>query len=51
MKVNTKKVAAIHDISGYGRASLTTVIPIISLMGTQVCPIPTAVCLLIQVDW
>jgi len=43
MKVNTKKVAAIHDISGYGRASLTTVIPIISLMGTQVCPIPTAV--------
>ncbi|ACA43496.1 pyridoxamine kinase [Clostridium botulinum] len=43
MKVDTKKVAAIHDISGYGRASLTTVIPIISLMGTQVCPIPTAV--------
>ncbi|WP_251859745.1 pyridoxamine kinase [Clostridium sp. Marseille-Q2269] len=43
MKVDTKKVAAIQDISGYGRASLTTVIPIISLMGSQVCPIPTAV--------
>lgn len=43
MKLDLKKVAAIHDISGYGRASLTTVIPIISSMGSQVCPIPTAV--------
>ena len=24
-----KKVAAIHDLSGYGRASLTTIIPIL----------------------
>lgn len=38
-----KKVAAIHDLSGYGRASLTTVIPILSNMGYQVCPLPTAV--------
>lgn len=38
-----KKVAAIHDLSGYGRASLTTIIPIISVMGHQVCPLPTAI--------
>lgn len=38
-----KKVAAIHDLSGYGRASLTVVIPILSHMGYQVCPLPTAI--------
>ncbi len=38
-----KKVAAIHDLSGFGRASLTAIIPIISSMGHQVCPMPTAV--------
>lgn len=37
------RVAAIHDLSGYGRASLTVVIPILSGMGAQVCPLPTAV--------
>ncbi|WP_410208575.1 pyridoxamine kinase [Fusobacterium sp.] len=38
-----KKVAAIHDLSGYGRASLTTIIPILSNMKIQVCPVPTAI--------
>ncbi|MGL5068245.1 MAG: pyridoxamine kinase [Sarcina sp.] len=38
-----KKVMAIHDLSCYGRASLTTIIPIISTMGIQVCPLLTAV--------
>lgn len=38
-----KKIAAIHDLSGYGRASLTTIIPILSSMELQVCPFPTAV--------
>ncbi|WP_251621336.1 pyridoxamine kinase [Odoribacter lunatus] len=38
-----KKVAAIHDLSGYGRASLTVAIPILSNMGYQVCPLPTAI--------
>lgn len=38
-----KKIAAIHDLSGYGRASLTVVIPILSNMGYQVCPLPTAI--------
>ena len=37
-----KKVAALHDISSFGRSSLTVVIPILSSMGVYVCPIPTA---------
>ncbi|MBU1108558.1 MAG: pyridoxamine kinase [Candidatus Riflebacteria bacterium] len=38
-----KRIAAIHDLSGYGKVSLTVVIPILSSMGFQVCPLPTAV--------
>lgn len=38
-----KKVAAIHDLSGIGRCSLTVIIPTLSVMGIQCCPIPTAV--------
>lgn len=38
-----KKVAAVHDMCGVGRVSLTVVIPILSTMGFQVCPLPTAV--------
>lgn len=38
-----KKVAALHDISGYGRSSLTVVIPVLSAMEIYVCPVPTAV--------
>lgn len=37
------RVAALHDISGMGRCSLTAAIPILSAMGVQVCPLPTAV--------
>ena len=40
---NIKKVAAIQDMSGLGRCSLTVIIPVLSAMGIQVCPIPTAV--------
>ena len=43
MKNPIKKVAAIHDLSGFGRASLTVIIPVLSSMGIQVCPFPTAV--------
>ncbi|MFA6814962.1 MAG: pyridoxamine kinase [Lentisphaeria bacterium] len=43
MLPNVKKVAAIHDLSGYGRASLTCIIPTLSAMGVQVCPLPTAI--------
>lgn len=38
-----KRVAAIHDLSGLGRCSLTAAIPVLSAMGLQVCPVPTAV--------
>ena len=41
--IDIKKVAAVHDIAGYGRASLTVVIPVLASMGVQVCPMPTAV--------
>ena len=39
----TKKIVAVHDLSGVGRVSLMAVIPILSSMGFQVCPLPTAV--------
>ena len=38
-----KRVAAIHDLSGFGRSSLTAIIPTLSSMGIQVCPLPTAI--------
>lgn len=43
MKVPVKRVVAINDLSGFGRAALSAVIPIISSMGTQVCSVPTAI--------
>lgn len=43
MKPNIKRIMAIHDLSGFGRASLTNIIPVLSTMGIQVCPLPTAV--------
>ena len=39
----TPRVAAIHDLSGFGRCSLTVAIPVLSAMGVQCCPLPTAV--------
>lgn len=38
-----RRIAAIHDLSGIGKVSLTVAIPILSSMGFQVCPLPTAV--------
>lgn len=43
MRNPVPRVAAIHDMSGFGRTSLTVAIPILSCMGIQVCPMPTAV--------
>ena len=37
-----KKVVAVHDLSGVGHVSLMAVIPVLSSMGFQVCPLPTA---------
>lgn len=38
-----KKIAVINDLSGLGKCSLTAAIPVISAMGVQACPFPTAV--------
>ena len=43
MRSPVPRLAAVHDLSGFGRASLTVVIPVLSTMGVQVCPLPTAV--------
>lgn len=40
--VNPPAIAAIHDLSCYGRCALTVVIPTLSVMGYQVVPVPTA---------
>lgn len=44
-KVQTviQRVAAVHDLSGFGGGSLSAVIPILSVMGIQVCTLPTAI--------
>lgn len=42
MQFKSKRVAAIHDLSCFGRSSLTVVIPVFAKMGIQVCPLPTA---------
>lgn len=38
-----KKIAVINDLSGLGKCSLTAAIPVISAMGVQACPLPTAI--------
>ena len=43
MNLCPPRVAAIHDLAGFGRTSLMVVIPIFSTLGIQVCPLPTAV--------
>lgn len=43
MKKPIKRVAAIHDLCGVGKAALTNVIPVLSTMGIEVCPIPTTI--------
>lgn len=37
------RVAAVNDLSGFGRVSLTEACPILSAMGVEACPLPTAV--------
>ena len=36
------RIAAVHDLSCFGRCSLTVAIPVLSAMGCQCCPLPTA---------
>lgn len=39
----TRKIAVINDLSGFGRCSLTAAISVLSVMGVQACPLPTAI--------
>ena len=41
--ITQKKIAAINDLSGYGRCALTVAIPVISHMRLQCCPVPTSI--------
>lgn len=43
MEKRPARVAAIHDLSGFGRCSISVILPVLSAMGVQVCPVPTAV--------
>lgn len=38
-----KKAAVINDLSSFGKCSLTAAIPVLSILGIQACPLPTAV--------
>lgn len=38
-----KKVAVINDLSGLGRCSLTAAISVLSALGVEACPLPTAI--------
>jgi pyridoxine kinase len=38
-----KRIAAIHDLSGFGKCSLTVALPILSAAGIEVSALPTAI--------
>lgn len=38
-----KKIAAINDLTGFGRCALTVTLPVISHMKLQCCPVPTSI--------
>lgn len=42
-RTRQKRVAAIHDISGFGKCSLTVALPILSAAGIEAAALPTAV--------
>ena len=43
MEKRPARVAAIHDLSGFGRCSLSVILPVLSALGVQVCAVPTAI--------
>lgn len=42
MENRIKTIAAVHDLSGFGRCALTVILPALSAMGHQAIPLPTA---------
>jgi len=41
-RLPVRRVAAIHDLSCFGRCALTVILPVLSAMGNQTVPVPTA---------
>ena len=37
-----RRVAAIHDLSGLGRCSLSVIMPVLAASGAECCALPTA---------
>jgi pyridoxine kinase len=37
------KLALIHAISGFGHSTMSVILPVVSAMGVQGCPLPTAI--------
>lgn len=42
-KTHQKRIAAIHDLSGFGKCSLTVALPILSAAGIETSALPTAI--------
>lgn len=40
---NQKKIAAINDISGFGKCSISAAMPVMSYLGVQCCFVPTSI--------
>ncbi len=38
-----KRIAVVNDLSGFGRCSLALQLPLLSVLGLQCCPLPTAI--------
>lgn len=43
MQKANNRIAAIHDLSSFGRCSLAVIIPVLSVLKKQVCAIPTTI--------
>ena len=43
MPLRVPRIAAVHDLSCMGRCSLSVIMPVLSALGIQACPLPTAV--------
>lgn len=41
--IRIPRVAAVHDLCGYGNCSLGIAMPVLSAAGIEVCPLPTAI--------
>lgn len=43
MKKPVKRASVIHDLCGVGKAALTNILPVLSMLGIEACPIPTMI--------